>query len=86
MKIIDWFRRIRLRKRLLIPSSNPDYEDSIKQVKEKIINSMQGREFSKIEEAYYVYIELGKILSEDPINAFGEVEERRDLFNKKIGK
>lgn len=86
MKIIDWFRRIRLRKRLLIPSSNPDYEDSIKQVKEKIINSMQGKEFSKIEEAYYAYIELGKILSEDPINAFGEVEERRDLFNKKIGK
>jgi hypothetical protein len=43
MKIIDWFRRIRLRKRLLIPSRNPDYEDSIKQVKEKIINSMQGR-------------------------------------------
>lgn len=82
MKIIDWFRRIRLRKRLLIPSSNPDYEDSIKQVKEKIINSMQGKEFSKIEEAYYAYIELGKILSEDPINAFGEVEERRDLFNK----
>lgn len=86
MKIVDWFRRIRLRKRLLIPSSNPDYEDSIKQVKEKIINSMQSREFSKIEEAYYVYIELGKILSEDPINAFGEVEERRGLFNKKIGK
>lgn len=86
MKIIDWFRKIRLRKRLLIPSSNPDYEDSIKQVKEKIINSMQGKDFSKIEEAYYVYIELGKILSEDPINAFGEVEERRDLFNKKIGK
>lgn len=86
MKIIDWFRRIKLRKRLLIPSSNPDYEDSIKQIKEKIINSIKGKDFTKIEEAYYVYIELGKILSEDPINAFGEVEERRDLFNQKIEK
>lgn len=43
MKIIDWFRRIRLRKRLLIPSSNPDYEDSIKQVKEKNYKQYAGQ-------------------------------------------
>lgn len=61
-------------KNKIIVNENFNYSFKVLSLKEKIIKSIP-QDLSKIEKAYYVYIELGKILSESPANAF-------DFFGK----
>jgi len=88
MRIIDLVKekvnRINLQRKYLLPSPNYNYTDSVKEIKERIINSIPEG-LSELEKAYYIYLELGKDLYENPINMFGEREERIGLSNINIG-
>ena len=87
MKIVNLFKekidKLILKRKLLLPVRDYNYVDSVKKIKEDIINSIPEN-LEEIEKAYYIYIELGKVLNENPINAFGTYKEREKLSDKKI--
>ena len=87
MNIIELFKqkikRIMLKKQLVLSDYNTNFSEDINQIKEEIISSMPGN-IEEIEKAYYIYIELGKRLFENPINALGKYTEREELSYQKI--
>lgn len=89
MKIIDLVKekmnRLILGKKLVIPSHNYNYSEEVNQIKEEIIKSIPEN-IEDMEKAYFIYIELGKKLFENPINAFGMDKEKEELSKKKIEK
>ena len=87
MKIIDILKEkifnIKVRKKHLLPNPDYNYANDVIKIKERIISSIPAN-ITQMEKAYYIYLELGKILYEDPINAFGKKKDREELSNKKI--
>ncbi len=81
--IKEKINRARLKKVLVLPEENIKYSQKIQELKEKIINSIPT-DLDDMEKAYYIYIELGKALNEDPINVFGVYKDRERLHKKKI--
>ncbi len=61
-----------------------DYRDLLGTEKIKRIIDGMPEGLSKIEQAYYVYIELGKILKEDPNYALRSDDEKKDHYDDKI--
>ncbi len=61
-----------------------DYKDLIKTEKiENILKNIPDG-LTKLEQAYYVYIELGKIVKEDPKFVFSTIEEKKERYNDAI--
>lgn len=90
MKVVDFLKnfinkfRNKNQNKLLLNSPENLYEDLIKSPKiENMINSMP-KGLSKIEQAYYIYLELGKIVSESPYYVFVNMEEKEKKYNNKI--
>lgn len=62
------------------------YKDLIEENEiEKIINNMPDG-LSNMEKAYYIYIELGKIVSESPRYVFSNIAKKDVLYHDKIDK
>lgn len=92
MKILDYLKNaINKMKNLdknvkLIEAPVEHYKDLIQREDiEKIICSMPS-DLSKLEKAYYIYIELGKLLKENPLYVFNDVEGKMKYYNDKIEK
>lgn len=60
------------------------YKDLINSSKINTIIDNMPKGLSKMEKAYYIYIELGKILNEDPRFVFAEEEERIARYNNPV--
>ena len=91
MKIFDFFKNIRdkiickNRNNLLLDSPKNLYSDLLKSENiENILNNMP-QDLSKIEKAYYIYLELGKIINENPHFVFtdrqGKIAHYNDTIN-----
>lgn len=90
MKIVDWLRnfvnimKIKKQNRILLNSPKNLYTNLIKSSKiDTIINNMP-QNLSEIEKAYYIYLELGKIVSESPQFVFTDREGKEKISNGKL--
>ena len=90
MKIIDLFKNLRNRLKskkqndLLLNAPQNLYNDLIKSEKiDSIINNM-SQNLSQIEQAYYIYLELGKIISESNFFVFADTQEKIEHYDDKI--
>lgn len=88
MKIIDYLKnfinKIKNKNKLLLDSPKNLYENLINSSEiDTIINNIP-QNLSKIEKAYYIYLELGKIVSESPRFVFTDGEEKERFYNDKI--
>ena len=88
MKIIDYLKnKINRRKnknQLLLDTHENRYKDLIND--EQISNILDNipKNLSKIEKAYYIYIELGRILKETPEYRFTKLQDKKELYNREI--
>ena len=90
MKIVYYLKKFinklknKKKNQLLLDSPKGIYKSLINSSKiDNIINKMP-KNLSKIEKAYYVYLELGKILSENPEFVFNNKEEKEKSYNDVI--
>lgn len=89
MNIVNYFRNFfnRIRK-----GNNPMLLDLPKELYSKLIDEKKissileniPEHFTDLEKAYYIYIELGKILNENPKFVFGDRECKREHYNDEI--
>ena len=90
MKINDFIRNLinRFKKKSnnipLLESPKNLYKDIIKTEEIETIISNMPQNLSQIEKAYYIYIELGKIVKENPQFVFSEVQGKYEHYNDKI--
>ncbi len=90
MKINDFIRNLinRLKKKSnnipLLESPKNLYKDIIRTEEIETIISNMPQNLSQIEKAYYIYIELGKIVKENPEFVFSEVQGKYEHYNDKI--
>lgn len=92
MKITDFFKNMMNRikgkdksqNQFLLDVPNGLYSDLISSEKIEGIISKMPENLTKIEKAYYVYIELGKILKESPTFVFTNGEGKKEHYNDKI--
>ena len=87
MKIVYYLKKIinklknKKQNQILLDSPKGIYKNLINSSDiDNIINKMP-KNLSKIEKAYYVYLELGKILSENPEFVFNNREEKERSYN-----
>ena len=85
MKIVNYIKelinKIRKQKSLLLDSTQKDNKESIKDLKiEEIINNMP-QNLSKLEKAYYIYIELGKLSNENARFVFNTEDYKKEHYN-----
>ena len=90
MKIVYYLKKIinklknKKQNQILLDSPKGIYKNLINSSDiDNIINKMP-KNLSKIEKAYYVYLELGKILSENPEFVFNNREEKERSYNDVI--
>lgn len=90
MRIVDYLKnfinKIKSKKQhqLLLDSPRNFYTDLINSPKiDTIINNMP-QNLSQIEKAYYIYLELGKIVSESPQFVFADRERKEKHYNDPI--
>ena len=90
MKIVYYLKKIinklknKKQNQILLDSPKGIYKNLINSSDiDSIINKMP-KNLSKIEKAYYVYLELGKILSENPEFVFNNREEKERSYNDVI--
>ena len=90
MKIVYYLKKIinklknKKQNQILLDSPKGIYKNLINSSDiDNIINKMP-KNLSKIEKAYYVYLELGKILSENPEFVFNNREEKEKSYNDVI--
>lgn len=90
MNIIGYLKniinRIKTKKQnqLLLDSPENLYKDLVNSSEiNDIINNMP-QNLSQLEKAYYIYLELGKIVSESPQFVFNDMEGKKDHYNDKI--
>lgn len=90
MRIVDYLKnfinKIKNKKQnqLLLDSPKNLYTNLINSSKiDNIINNMP-QNLSQIEKAYYIYLELGKIVSENPQFVFADREEQGKHYNDSI--
>lgn len=90
MKIVDSFKKIlnkfknRNKNSLLLELPENLYEDLIKSPKiDNMINNMP-KNLSQIEKAYYIYLELGKNLNENPYFVLTDRKGKEEHYNDKI--
>lgn len=90
MKIVDYLKNYinRLKnkknKQLLLNSPKNLYKDLISSSKiDTVINNM-SQDVSQIEKAYYIYLELGKIINANPQFVFASKEEKKERYNDVI--
>lgn len=77
-------KKVKQRYSLVIDLPQDSYKDLIqKEEIDNIIHNMPTG-LSKIEKAYYVYIELGKLLKENPWFVFSNLKEKYRYYNTKI--
>lgn len=89
MKIVDYFRKLINRiknknQQFLLESSKDAYKDLIKSPKIGNIIKNIPKNLSETEKAYYIYLELGKILSEDPQFVFTDRKGKEEHYNDVI--
>lgn len=89
MKIVDYFRKLINRiknknQQFLLESSKDAYKDLIKSPKIGNIIKNIPENLSETEKAYYIYLELGKILSEDPQFVFTDRKGKEEHYNDVI--
>lgn len=90
MKILNFINRFLKNRQsknsnpMLLDSPQSIYSGLLKEPEiKKIINNVPPN-LSKIEKAYYVYIELGKIINESPKFVLANVKEKKKRYNDKI--
>lgn len=90
MKIFDYLKNLidkiksKNQKQLILNSPKNIYTNLINSFQiDTIINNMP-QDLSEIEKAYYIYIELGKIVSESPQFVFADREGKERHYNDKI--
>lgn len=89
MKIVDYFRKLINRiknknQQFLLESPKNDYKNLIKSPKIDNIIKNIPENLSETEKAYYIYLELGKILSEDPQFVFTDRKGKEEHYNDSI--
>ncbi len=88
MKIIDYLKnyinKIKNKKLLLLDTSKDLYSDLISNSKINTIIDNIPSDLSEIEKAYYIYLELGKIVGENPYFVFTDRKGKEDHYNDKI--
>ena len=90
MKILDYFKNVinkfktKNKSQLLLNSPKNNYKDLISSSQiDTIINNIP-KNLSNLEKAYYIYLELGKILSENPKFVFSNIEDKIIHYNDNI--
>ncbi|MGN1299476.1 MAG: hypothetical protein ACI4UE_05815 [Candidatus Scatovivens sp.] len=90
MKIVDYLKKFinkiktKNHNQLILDSPKNLYLDLINSQKiDDIINNMP-KNLSEIEKAYYIYLELGKIVSESPQFVFTDRKGKEEHYNDKI--
>ena len=90
MRIVDYLKNFinniknKKQNQLLLDSPKNLYTNLINSSKiDNIINNMP-QNLSQIEKAYYIYLELGKIVSENPQFVFADREEQGKHYNDSI--
>lgn len=83
-KIKEIFNKRKKSERLLLDSPENLYKDLISNDKIENIISNMPNELSEIEKAYYIYIELAKLLNEDAHFVLGNIDWKREHYNDKI--
>ncbi|HIU51856.1 MAG TPA: hypothetical protein IAB70_04460 [Candidatus Merdicola faecigallinarum] len=87
MKIVDHFKtffsKIKNQKQyqLLLDSPKDLYTDLINSPKINTMINNMPQNLSQIEKAYYIYLELGKIVSENPKFIYANEEKRKKHYN-----
>ncbi len=85
MKIVEYFKnminRIKNRNQLLLDSPKNIYEDLINSPQIDTMISSMPKNLSKIEKAYYIYLELGKIVNESPRFVFTDRKGKKEHYN-----
>lgn len=88
MKIVDnlkkMINRLKSRKQLLLNSPRSLYADFLNKPEiDALINNMP-QNLSDMEKAYYIYIELGKIVSENPKIVFSDEDAKEEHYHDKM--
>ena len=90
MKILDYSKNVinkfktKNKSQLLLNSPKNNYKDLISSSQiDTIINNIP-KNLSNLEKAYYIYLELGKILSENPKFVFSNIEDKIIHYNDNI--
>lgn len=90
MKILDYFKnvinkfKIKNKEQLLLNSPKNNYKDLISSFQINTIINNIPQNLSNLEKAYYIYLELGKILSENPKFVFSNIEDKIIHYNDDI--
>lgn len=86
MKISNYFKkiinRIKFKKHLLLDSPKNIYSDLIQKPEISNIIDNMPENLSQIEKAYYLYIELGKIVTYD--HRFYVLDRRQEIYNNNV--
>ena len=90
MNLLDFFKKIFSNKKntesLLLDTPKNTYQKLVSSDKIQSILNNIPEDLTQIEKAYYIYLELGKILNEDPKFVFNDYEKCKQLYNNKINK
>ena len=88
MKIIDYFKnkinRKKNKSQLLLDTSENRCKDLINDEYIQNILCNMPHNLSNMEKAYYIYIELGKIVKERPKFVFSDVQTKKEIYNDAI--
>lgn len=85
MNIINYLNKKRVKKKQL-NNCKRTYKDLIKEPEiDRIINNMPSN-LSQIEKAYYIYLELGKLIIEDTEFVFGDWKTKNETYYHNIDK
>ena len=84
MGIRNFFKKLFKKDDLLLDTPDNLYKDLINQNTLNTIIDNMPADLTDIEKAYYIYIELGKILKENPNFVLGNLDFKKEHYNDKI--
>lgn len=88
MKIIDYIKEKLFKKENENPLSLPQpphlYDNLVKRKEIDSIIANMPNNLTQIEKAYYIYLELGKLLSESPKFVFSDFHKKHQIYNDEI--